>query len=101
MVTNCIKTTLVIVQRDQAYTLGYIIIARSAYCGRKAEIYTYAHHVKICEQPSRLLKLSCEACLKKAMKNPLETDPQSYVPISDTTLIANSSLSCCQIGNYR
>ena len=69
-VDGCVKTTLVIVQWDQAYALGYIPKERLEYCGHRVGIYSYAHHVKIYQQPSRPLKSCPEACLRKAMKNP-------------------------------
>ena len=61
--------TLEIVQREQAYDLGYKVMERPIYYGHKAKMYLYAHYVKICQQPSRLLKPWCDACLKYAMKN--------------------------------
>ena len=46
-VDDCVKTTLVIVQRDQAYALKYISKERLEYYRHRAKIYLYAHHVKI------------------------------------------------------
>ena len=49
-------TTLVILQRAHAYAQGYAVIDKLVYHGRKARMYSYAHHVKICQHPSKLLK---------------------------------------------
>ena len=70
MVDDYVKTTLVIMQRGQAYALGYIFKERSKYCGRRVGIYSYAYHVKIYQQPSRLLKPCREAYLSKVIKYP-------------------------------
>jgi len=70
MVDDYVKTILVIMQRDQAYALGYISKEWLKYYGCRARIYSNTNHIKICEQPTRLLKPCREACLKKAMKNP-------------------------------
>jgi len=54
--TGCTVTTLVIAQKAQAYAQGYTVADKPEYCGRKAGMYSYAHHVKICQHPSKLLK---------------------------------------------
>lgn len=64
IVVRYVKTTLEISQTVQAYALGYIVVERPTYYGRMARMYSYTHQVKICQQPSRLLKPRCDAYLK-------------------------------------
>ena len=65
IVIDYTMTTPVILQRAHAYTLRYTIADKLEYCGRKAGMYSYAHHVKICQHPSKLLKSSGRLALGK------------------------------------
>ena len=91
IVTNYTMTTLVILQRTQVYARGCTVTDKPMYHGCKVRMYLCPYHIKICQHPSKLLKSRLEACLRKAMKTPYVTNPQSYLPMSETTFMAHNS----------
>ena len=80
-----------IVQRDQAYARGYTIDDKPENRVHKAGTYSYAHHVKICQHPSRLLKFRCEARLRKKNEKAVTDGPPVISSMLKTTLMAHSS----------